>query len=109
MEKETKTFTITAPPNVLRRIERFLALLHWNSAFGHSSIFAIPLDGDGPERVVVDPVPDYRADVDKLAGVGYDVEIAYEREYTGHFIDRLRPNGRWVARDGQIHKHPMQP
>jgi len=52
---ETKTFTITASPSVHRRLERFLAFLHYNA--GHSTIFGMQFDGDGQDRVVMDPPP----------------------------------------------------
>lgn len=56
MSTETRTYTITASPDVLRRFERFLALLHYNA--GHSAIFGLQFDGDGRDRLTVDPPPD---------------------------------------------------
>ncbi len=53
MDEKTKTFTITTSPKLMKRIERFLALLHFNSSFGHSATFAMSLDGDGCEKVKV--------------------------------------------------------
>ena len=56
MSTETRTYTLTASPDVLRRVERFLALLHYNA--GHSAIFGLQFDGDGRDRLAVDPPPD---------------------------------------------------
>ena len=53
---ETRTYAITASPDVHRRLERFLALLHYNA--GHSATFGLQFDGDGQDRVVVEPPPD---------------------------------------------------
>lgn len=108
---ETRTFTITASAVLLRRIERFLALLHYNSGFGHSGLFAMPLDGDGNEKVKVDGLDRRLAfEVDALGGVGYDVEIARDDSYSGRFLDRKRP-ARWYTgpaanlyKDGEIAK-----
>ena len=108
---ETRTFTITASAVLLRRIERFLALLHYNSGFGHSGLFAMPLDGDGNEKVKVDGLDRRLAfEVDALGGVGYDVEIARDDSYSGRFLDLKRP-ARWYTgpaanlyKDGEIAK-----
>ena len=108
---ETRTFTITASAVLLRRIERFLALLHYNSGFGHSGLFAMPLDGDGNEKVKVDGLDRRLAfEVDALGDVGYDVEIARDDSYSGRFLDRKRP-ARWYTgpaanlyKDGEIAK-----
>lgn len=55
MSTDTKqiTVTITGSPNVILRIERFLALLHLSSIWGHSCTAAMDLDGDGSEKVRV--------------------------------------------------------
>lgn len=45
--------TITASPSVILRIERFLALLHLSSIWGHSCTAAMDIDGDGSEKVHV--------------------------------------------------------
>lgn len=47
------TVTITASPSVILRIERFLALLHLSSVWGHSCTAAMDIDGDGSEKVHV--------------------------------------------------------
>lgn len=77
-----KTFEIETSPEVMERIERFFALLHHNSSFGHSGIFAMPLDGDGADRVVVSPKPRFAHEVDLCGSIGGDVEIAYDKSYT---------------------------
>lgn len=97
MEKETKTFAITASPTIMKRIERFLALLHFNSSFGHSGLFAMALDGDGNEKVSVDGIDRRLAhEVDLIGGVGYGVEIARDKNYGGAFLDREREN-KWYT------------
>ncbi len=101
-QTETKTFTITASPILLRRIERFLALLHFNSGFGHSGIFAMSLDGDGNEKVkVADIDRNLAKQVEGIGSIGYDVEIANDASYTGKFIDRNR-ECRWIVRPSPV-------
>ena len=92
--KETKTFTITtSSPIIMRRIERFFAMLHYNSCFGHSNLFGMRLDGDGSETVVIENLDKSLAhEVNAIGGVGYDVEIANDDNYNGRFIDRNRKN-----------------
>jgi len=51
MADEIKTFTITAPAGIMRRLEGFLALMHFNA--GHSAMFGMCFDGDGNERLRV--------------------------------------------------------
>ena len=71
------------------RIERFFAFLHFNSRFGHSGLFAMPLDGDGDGEVTIDGLnKNLSYEVDLIAGVGYDVEIAFNNCYSGEDIDR---------------------
>lgn len=76
-----KSFEIETSPDVMKRIERFLALLHHNSSFGHSGLFAMPLDGDGCDKVTVSPKPRFANEVDAIGGVGGGVEIAYDNSY----------------------------
>ena len=89
---ETKTYTITATTDTLRKFEGFLALLHFNTGWGHSNLFAMPCDGDGHEHFRVDPEPDkhWRKKASKIGGTGATVEIAQERSYLGRFIDYSR-------------------
>lgn len=47
------TVTITSSESVILRVERFLALLHLSSAWGHTCTAAMDIDGDGSEKVVV--------------------------------------------------------
>lgn len=47
------TVTITSSESVILRIERFLALLHLSSAWGHTCTAAMDIDGDGSEKVIV--------------------------------------------------------
>ena len=82
MNRVKKTFEIETSPAVMERIERFLSLLHHNSNFGHSGLFAMPLDGDGADKVVVTPKPEFAHEVDLCGGIGGDVEIAQNGCYT---------------------------
>lgn len=110
-EQITKTFTITTTPELINRLERFFALLHFNSNFGHSNLFGMWLDGDGPDRFKVDGVDvSLSPEVSAIGGVGYGMEIAGKDCYGGQFIDRNR-NPAWdtappgdLFKDGKIIK-----
>ena len=106
MERITRTFEITTSIEVMKRLERFLALLHFNSNFGHSGIFAMPLDGDGSDKVSVKGME--RAlchEVDLIGGVGYDIEIAYNTTYSGADIDKEKKNKWCVKRSASLFKN----
>lgn len=99
MTTETRTYTITASPSVLARFERLLALFHFASGWGHSGCFGMSLDGDGPERLQVEPEPrQYRKGVGEISNVGYDVELATDRGFAGLFEDSDRMR-RWRYSD----------
>jgi len=107
----TKVFTITTQPNVMQRIERFFALLHFNGIFGHSNLFGMHMDGDGSEKITIDEIDrDLRYEVNVIGGIGYDVEIASDTGYSGRFINRNRESNWWVGRaaasykDGKLYK-----
>ncbi len=91
-QEVTKTFKIVTSPTNMARIERFLTMLHLNSAWGHSAIFGMHLDGDGPDTVAVDGInmKKYRPGVQKVGGIGCDVEIANTAGFHGLYIDRDR-------------------
>ena len=105
MEKIEKTFKITTSPEIMKRIERFFALLHWNSRFGHSGIFAMSLDGDGSEGVTVNPKPEHKYEVDKIGSVGYDVEIVCDNGYHGLFKDKNRKTSWMVQQVAALYKN----
>ena len=89
MKKVTKKFEITTSKEVMDRIERFFALLHFNSRFGHSGLFAMPLDGDGDDEVTVNGLNENLSyEVGLIGGVGYGVEIAFNNSYGGKYLDR---------------------
>ena len=90
MKQIEKTFTIKTSPEVMRRFERFLALLHFNSCFGHSGTFAMPLDGDGGDKVIISPKPKYSREVDLVSGIGGHVEIAYNDSYGVGFLSERK-------------------
>ena len=89
MNRVKKTFEIETSPSVMERIERFLALLHHNSNFGHSGLFAMHLDGDGQDKVVVTPKPKFELEVDLCGGIGGSVEIAQNGGYTVRQISEM--------------------
>jgi len=92
MPQITETFTVTTSPEVMERLRRFLALLHFNSRFGHSGTFCMELDGDGEDQVTIDPINfRFAPEVDLLAHVGYDFEIAQNSGYSGANEDKSRP------------------
>ena len=105
----TKDFKITAPPGVMRRFERFLAMLHFSSQWGHSGTFAMGLDGDGPERLTVSPAPNsFRDQYSLTSGIGGDIEIATSRGYT--VCKMAKMGSEWLVRpsatlyrDGDVH------
>ncbi len=111
MKKETRVFEITASSLLIKRIERFLAFLHFNSHFGHSGLFAMSLDGDGCEKVEIKGLDKRLShEVDAIGGVGYDIEIARDTKYSGAFIDSSKES-KWYTgpsvnlyRDGDIVK-----
>ena len=88
MIRVKKTFEIVTSAEVMKRIERFLALLHHNSNFGHSGLFAMALDGDGCEKVTITPQPGFGREVDAIGGVGGDVEIAHNDSFSCRKIEK---------------------
>lgn len=104
-----RTFTIETTPLLMRRFERFLAMLHHNSAWGHSGLFAMPLDGDGVEKIKVSPKPGFQDEVCLVGGIGGAVEIARTDTYVAMNLAPLR--SRWTVapsaslyRDGELHR-----
>lgn len=89
MTNETRTYKITGDKGTLDRFEGLLNLLHWAVAFGHSGKIGMPLDGDGPESFTIEQPMDRRA-ADKVFGVGYDVELAFDESFSGIFTDKNR-------------------
>jgi hypothetical protein len=80
MNKVTKTFTITTDPQMMLKIERFLAWLHFNSMWGHSATVAMDCDGDGEDDVTVEGegIEAQRAYVDNLSRkVGKTKQVEY--------------------------------
>ena len=100
-----KTYEIEAPEYIHIRFERLLAMLHWNGRFGHSGLFAMPLDGDGADKITVDPEPSYRLEAELIGGVGYGVEIAYDHCFGGMFIDRGRDNKWYTGPAANLYKN----
>lgn len=100
-----KQFVVEGKADVVERLERFLALLSFNSAWGHSALFAMPLDGDGPDRLKVYGIRKALArEVELIGGVGYDVEIAYDDCYSGKYIDRQKESAFKTGQKGVLFK-----
>jgi len=97
MKKVTKTYTITFSSSILmKRFERLLALFHFNSGFGHSGKFGMPLDGDGSEKISVDMfrVKSNKGslphEVNAIAGAAYSIDVALDNSYSGFYRDKDR-------------------
>jgi hypothetical protein len=106
MSTVTKEFRVTASPHVMAKFEKFMAMLHFNSRFGHSAAFGMWLDGDGSDKFTLSPAPPriVGSEVNLIGGVGYDVEMACDGYYGGLFIDRKR-NCNWrVERTATLFK-----
>ena len=75
-EPETRTYTLTATPEILAMIERLFALMWICGAWGSSRNFSMWFDGDGRDRLKVEEpkgiVDTYRAGVGKAVEGGYD-------------------------------------
>lgn len=82
MKTITKTFEITATPDVMKRFERFLALMHYNG--GHSATFGMPFDGDGSDVLKTNPPPENNEDRKYIGGFGPELEIAYNNSYMAY-------------------------
>lgn len=83
----TKTFTITANPEMMLKIERFLAWLHYNSAWGHSATIAIDCDGDGSDTVTV---------TENQTGLGDTGHLEKHRDYVGHVREKNK-SVEWIT------------
>lgn len=103
MKQITKTYTITATPDTLLKFERFLAMMHWNR--GHSALFGMSFDGDGHERLKVDPEPPKRPDHWLISRCGPELEVAYNDCYMSFHLNRDRTY--YKAKNGVITKSPF--
>lgn len=102
-ERVSKSFRVTTSPEVMGRFERFLSLLTYNSAVGHSATFGMSLDGDGPDRFEVSPDPRerYREDLQAFEGSG-DVECASSRGFYNHRARGFAKQALEVTGDGSL-------
>jgi len=105
-----RIFEIEASEEVMETFERFLALLHYNSRFGHSALFGMFLDGDGNGRFTVkNDLFKYRHGVSAVGNIGYTAEIANSE---GYGVSNLAPMGEnhWYVKgdilykNGKLHK-----
>lgn len=54
-QDETREYKVTGSPELLDRFEGLLSQLHYAGAVGHTGTFGMDLDGDGPERLTIEP------------------------------------------------------
>jgi hypothetical protein len=95
----TKTYTVRAPVKTLVKFEKFLGLLHYNG--GHSGIFGMEFDGDGADRLKVEPEPvQINNDHHHIADSGMGLEVAYETCYKAFKPDRDGPD--YKAENGKL-------
>ena len=105
MKKETRTYKISGEPQLLDKFERLLSMMHYASSWGHSGIFGMWLDGDGADRLNVSPVrTQARKGVEKIGCVGYHVELATDRGFSGTFIDWERKK-KWNYKENGTADH----
>ena len=108
-QRIAKTFTIETNPEMMTKIERFMAMIHYNSNWGHTSTFGLPVDGDGGDHINVQEVDDkYRAGVNAIGNVGYPLELALSDGFGAYSIDMDKSfwkarNGK-LFRDGKLHR-----
>ena len=95
--------SLSGSPEAVERVKGLLALLHLSSAWGHSGIFGMPLDGDGPERLEVRGLDmgRYRRGAEHVTGVGYGLETSQDGGFSGWFLDRDRPRKWGFDHDGK--------
>jgi len=82
---ETKIFTIMAPSKIMRRLERFFALLNWYSNNNESTICAMSLDAKGSECIRVENIfnNQLQHEVKAISLCNFDINIAYDDSYSG--------------------------
>jgi hypothetical protein len=103
--KVKKQFVVEGNADVVERLERFLALLNFNSSWGHSALFAMPLDGDGPDRIRISGIRKGLArEVELIGGVGYDVEVALDDCYSGKYLNREKEGNFKTGQKGVLFK-----
>lgn len=72
------TIKVKAQPGLIKRFLKFLSMIAYASRVGHSSFFAIYIDGDGSDKISFEDVnlPEVKARVlsgDKLGSGGVEV------------------------------------
>ena len=72
-DEVVKTFEITAPKDVMDRLERFLSHVQHCAGVGHSTNVGMSIDGDGPDYFYVKP--DLPKAKDEVTNQKTDVEI----------------------------------
>ena len=112
MKEVTKTYTITFSSETLsHRFERLLALFHFNSSFGHSGKFGMPLDGDGSEKIEVHELKSKSKkgslphEVNLITGAAYSVDLALDNSYSGFYRDTERECDYKTGPAGNLYKN----
>ena len=81
-EAKSYTYEIKMDPGMKTRFDGLVAMLHYNSGWGHSAYFATWCDGDGADQFHVvkglDESEALRKAVNDVGGRGGDVEISHE-------------------------------
>ena len=103
-ETEVVTYAIEMSSDVRARFDRFLAMLHLNASWGHSSHFGLWMDGDGPDVFAVteglEISEDVRDGVHAVGGIGGGLEIATTNGFGFDYIDQDRGYYWVVDEDG---------
>lgn len=105
MKSKTINYKITAPENVHKRLQAFLAFFHYNG--GHTGTFGMDFDGDGNEFMKVEPAPDRKLarKMHAIADSGQAVECANQ---SGNYYSIPRDRKiRWYSVDDVgLWRHP---
>ena len=95
-EQETLEISITASPDMLKRIVNLLGVIQWNSSVGHSATVGTFVDGDGADRITVDGLPDgdYRDMAEALSSYGdsYFAEVSENYAKAHNSCNALPPH-----------------
>ena len=96
MNRRVINLKVTDSSGLIQKFLRLMALLHRAGAVGHSGTFGMSLDGDGNERLLIESddnnlfMRSVKKGADRVGSVGYDVELATTKGFSGWFrnVDR---------------------
>lgn len=98
---EVYAFEVEMDRDTAKRFQGLLAMLHYNSSWGHSSLFGMWCDGDGADHFHVvkglDEAEDLRKAVSNVGSIGGDVEVSSwdSGKFRAEMLDRDRDP--WLA------------